>query len=202
MITRLPLVSLLLMILTWAPGTVVTALRQQPANTGIAQSFTLYPPKDKATGKYDDTRACFSFKTGMNKQAESFDWDLGYGFARINHEDWLVLGSGQSEKRSVMKELGRYNWSDSFVVPALEPLPELKEGEERHIVVDASADTHKVWASSTTKFAKAKIGQMYVMRVKDDEADFYVLFRVEELEQEKLCTISWKRIPAPASSER
>jgi hypothetical protein len=35
------------------------------------------------------------------------------------------------------------------------------------------------------------------MHVKDDQADFYVLFRIEELEQANRCTISWKRIPTP-----
>jgi hypothetical protein len=38
---------------------------------------------------------------------------------------------------------------------------------------------------------------MYLVRVKDDQADFYVLFRIEELAQGDHCTIRWKRIPAP-----
>jgi hypothetical protein len=33
--------------------------------------------------------------------------------------------------------------------------------------------------------------------VKDAQADFYVLFRIEELVQGDHCTISWKRIPPP-----
>jgi hypothetical protein len=33
--------------------------------------------------------------------------------------------------------------------------------------------------------------------VKDAQADFYVLFRVEEIEQGVHCTISWAQIPAP-----
>jgi hypothetical protein len=120
---------------------------------------------------------------------------LGYGFARINNEDWLMVGTTAGDKRSVMKELGEYTWSDSFKTPTLEPLPELKEGERRHIIVDSSADTHRQWATTTSHFAKAKAGHMYLVRVKDDEADFYVLFRVEEIEQGDHCTISWKRIP-------
>src|ERR1044071_5014358 len=109
------------------------------------QTVTLYPPLDKSTGKYDEARGCFSFKLGSNKLPDSADWDLGYGFASINNEDWLLI-SVSTDRRSVMKDLGRYNWSDRFVVPALDPLPMLKEGESRQIRVDASADTHKEWA--------------------------------------------------------
>ena len=163
----------------------------------VTQRITLHPPHDKATGKYDETRACFSFKMGQMKLPNSTDWDLGYGFLSIGNEDWLMVGTVGRDKRSVMKELGKYDWSDSFKVPALEPLPELKEGEQRNISVDSSGDTHKPWAKTTSNFAKAKVGYMYVVHVKDAQADFYVVFRVEELEQGNHCTITWAQIPAP-----
>jgi hypothetical protein len=171
--------------------------KQQSSVTAATQTVTLYSPRDKATGRYNETRACFSFKLGKNKLLGSTDWDLGYGFASIGGEDWLMVGTTPPDKRSVMKDLGQYQWSDSFPVWALEPLPELKPGERRQITVDSSGDTHQEWARSTTHFAKAKVGQMYLMYVKDKEADFYVLFRVEELTQDDHCTISWKRIPTP-----
>lgn len=161
------------------------------------QTITLYPPRDKATGKYDETRACFSFKRGTNKLPNSTDWDLGYGFASIDGEDWLMVGTTARDKRSVMKELGKYEWPDSFTIPVLEPLPELKEGEHRQVTVDSSGDTHKQWARTTSQFAKAKRDHMYLVRVKDAQADFYVLFRVEEIEQGEYCTISWAQIQAP-----
>ena len=46
-------------------------------------------------------------------------------------------------------------------------------------------------------FAKAILGHMYVVRVVDNDADFYVLFRVEAIERGDNCTITWKRIPPP-----
>jgi hypothetical protein len=106
-----------------------------------------------------------------------------------------MVGTIARDKRSVMKELGRYDWSDVFDIPVLEPLPELKEGEERNIKVDSSADTHLPWARTTSTFAKAKAGYMYLVHVKDAQADFYVLFRVEEIVQGDRCTISWAQIP-------
>jgi hypothetical protein len=122
---------------------------------------------------------------------------LGYGFASIGGEDWLKVGTTTANKRSVMKELGKYGWTDGFKIPALEPLPELKQGERRQITVNSSAGTHQDWAKTTSHFVKARGGYMYVVHVKDEEADFYVLFRVEEIEQGEHCTISWKRIPTP-----
>lgn len=47
-------------------------------------------------------------------------------------------------------------------------------------------------------FVKAIVGHMYVIRVVDNDSDFYVLFRVEEIVRGDNCTISWKRIPPPA----
>jgi hypothetical protein len=178
-------------------GVGISQAVQHGVNTVASETFTLYPPHDKATGKYDETRACFSFKLGRNKLPNSTDWDLGYGFARIGDEDWLIVGTSTPDKRSVMMPLGEYKWSDSFKIPALEPLPELKQGERRQITVDSSADTHQQWVKTTSHFAKARAGHIYLMHVKDNQADFYVLFRIEELEQADHCTISWKRIPAP-----
>lgn len=198
MIRRRHFFLLMLMVGVYTSSTVARSeSHQQTTSVEVPQSITLYPPHDKRTGKYDETRACFSFTLGMNKLPKSIDWDLGYGFARIGNEDWLIVHTGRAGQRSVMKELGAHNWPDSFDVPVLEPLPKLKEGERRHITVDSSAGTHAEWANSTTQFAKARVGHMYLMHVKDDQADFYVLFRIEQLEQGEQCTISWKRIPTP-----
>ncbi|HKQ03758.1 MAG TPA: hypothetical protein VJ464_01400 [Blastocatellia bacterium] len=170
---------------------------QQGIHSATPQAVTLYPPKDKATGQYDETRACYSFKLGSNKPPHSTDWDLGYGFASISNEDWLMVGTTTPDQRSVMKELGEYRWGEYFNIPALEPLPMLKEGERREITVDSSADTHEQWAKTTSHFVKAKAGYMYLVHVKDNNVDFYVLFRVEEIEQGDHCRISWQHIPAP-----
>jgi hypothetical protein len=170
---------------------------EQSTSGGMTQSFTLYPPTDKDTGKYDESRACFSFKLGTNKLPNSVDWELGYGFAQISNEDWLTINTGRPDQRSVMKQLGKHTWADSIRVPALEPLPVLTEGQQREITIDASGGTHAAWANSTTHMAKATVGNMYLMHVVDDQADFYVLFRVEQLEQGAQCTISWRRIPNP-----
>ena len=51
--------------------------------------------------------------------------------------------------------------------------------------------------SDYNPFEKAVLGNMYVLRVVDEKNDFYVLFRVDELERGRRCKISWKKIDAP-----
>lgn len=51
--------------------------------------------------------------------------------------------------------------------------------------------------SDYNPFEKAVLGNMYVLRVVDEKNDFYVLFRVDELESGRRCKISWKKIDAP-----
>ena len=193
--------ALLLVFLLCVSNTISgSATFQQEAPSADPEKVTLYPPFNEATGMHDETRACFSFKFGKKKAPDSIDWDLGYGFGQINDEDWLIVGVTGTDKRSVMKDLGPYKWSDSFTTWTLEPLPALKPGEHRQMMVDASADSHDEWAKSAPLFAKARRGHMYLIHVKDDQADFYALFRIEELVQMDHCTISWKRISTPETA--
>jgi hypothetical protein len=162
-----------------------------------AQTVTLYPPMDSVTKKYDEGRSCFSFKYGARKDVvkKTKEWELGYGFLAIGKQDWFTL-SHFDGSRSVMKDLGELKWEDSFVIPALEPLPEQPKGQPRQITIDSSADTHEAWAKSATLSAKVALSHIYLVRVKDEAADFYVMFRVEEFEQGRHCTISWRLVPS------
>lgn len=171
------------------------------SNHFFQQTAVLQPPHDKATGTHNEGRACFSFKYGVRKDAFNgdpplVDWDLGYGFAAINNQDWFILHNS-NENRTVIRDLGQLNWSDSIEAPRLEPLPLLPKGQPRNVVIDTSGDTGKLWAKTTRIMAKVVRGHMYLMRIKDEETDFYALFRVDEFEQGSYCRISWKLIPSP-----
>lgn len=168
-----------------------------------AQTVTLYPPMDPVTKKYDEGKACYSFKHGARKDVVKIvrDWELGYGFLAIAEQDWFTL-SHFDGSRSVMRDLGELEWEDHFVVPALEPLPELPKGQPRQITIDSSGDTHQAWAKSTNIFAKVALGHIYLVHVKDEAADFYVMFRVVEFEQGKHCTITWRRVPLAQVPEK
>src|SRR5262249_38258542 len=165
----------------------------------LAQTVTLSPPRDPTTQKYDEGKSCFSFKLGalkeiVLKETKRNDWDLGYGFLSIGGQDWFGL---HFLSRSVIKDLGELKWDDPVTVPVLEPLPPLAKDKPRQVTIDSSGDTHKEWAKTTRTFAKVLLGHIYAVHVKNDVDDFYVLFRVEDFEQNKYCTISWRRIPSP-----
>ncbi len=170
-----------------------------------AQTVTLVPPFYPITKKYNEGHSCYSFKHGalkatVLKKTKENDWDLGYGFLAINDQDWFSLHVS-SENRSVMEDLGQIDWDGLITVPVLMPLPQLPKRKQREITVDSSADTHEKWAKTNKTFSKVTLGHVYAVHIKNDTADFYVLFRVIVFDQRKHCTITWRRVPPPPDSE-
>ena len=168
-------------------------------SAALAQTITLVPPVNPVTKNYDEGKSCFNFKLGLLKETvlketKKNEWDLAYGFLSIDGEDWFTL---HFASRSVIQDLGERNWDNPGTVPVLEPLPPFPKDKPREITIDASADTHGKWAKATHNMAKIFPGHMYALHVKNDADDFYVLFRVNDLEQNKRCTISWQRVPSP-----
>jgi hypothetical protein len=98
-------------------------------------SVTLYAPLKY---KHDQSRAVFDFQGGARPARSWGRWDLGYGFLYAGNEfDWLQSSSAQGH-RTVIRELGKHDWTDNFTVPEVEPMPKLKPGEQRRIGVDTS----------------------------------------------------------------
>ena len=98
-------------------------------------SVTLYSPLKY---KDDQRRAVFDFQGGARPASHWGRWDLGYGFLYAGNDfDWLQSSSAQGH-RSVIRELGKHDWTDNFAVPEVEPLAKLKPGEQRRIGVDTS----------------------------------------------------------------
>lgn len=163
-------------------------------------TVTLYPPIDPVTKKYDEGKSHFSFKRGLLEEItrSTRDWDLSYGGWIINDEDWFGLHFG-AENRSVIQDLGKHDFYDAFPIPALVPRPPVEQGKQWQPTV-VTSDPHGAWVHSG-EYAKVVLGHMYLLHVKDETADFYVMFRVEDFEQHKRCTISWRSIPAPERQE-
>jgi len=167
------------------------------------RTVTLAPPMNPVTKKYNEGKSCFNFKLGqlkeiVLKQTQKNDWDLGYGFMHINQEDWFTL---HFASRSVIEDLGERDWNHPGAVPFLEPLPPIPEDKPRKVTIDVSGGTFEKWTRDTHNMAKVNLGHMYALHIKNDIDDFYVMLRVDELEQQKRCTISWRIVPAPAPEE-
>jgi hypothetical protein len=194
------------------------------------QTVTLY-----SASKYQDaTRSMIDFASGTRggptNETDVDTWHLGYGFLSISNDDYLQADVDRPEQRNKLIDLGKFNWTDSFRVPVIEPLPALRPGETRQITVNASgrngadgasgrpgnkhygspktpshlpvdtggSETRDDWEKTNGVFAKAIVGHMYLVRVKDDQSDLYVLARIDDLVQGDHCTISWKIVPAPS----
>ena len=172
---------------------------------------------------------CLNFRSGPSRSTAE-PCDLRYGSLYVgNDHDWFQ-SSGARGHRSVIKDLGSLNWDQAFTVPVVTPLPKLQPGEQRKIAVDASGADGADGAPGVdgdgglrprlletgsarparsrldgkprvdSMFAKAIVGHMYVIHVVHDTDDFYVVFRVEEVERGSSCTVSWRFVPDPALS--
>jgi hypothetical protein len=98
------------------------------------ETATLYSPLKY---NHDQSRAFFDFQKGEVAKRGA-PWDLAYGLLRANEEfDWFQ-SSGAFGNRSVIKDLGRLEWTSRFDVPVIQPLPKLKPGERRTVTVDVS----------------------------------------------------------------
>jgi len=164
-------------------------------------TFTLYPAVDPVTKHYDEGKSLFSFKRGATKDItrSTKDWDLSYGGWIINDEDWFGLHFGP-ETRSVIQDLGKLDWDDTYSIPVLEPRPLVEKGKKWQPTVVVTNDPHGAWTRSG-EYAKVILGHMYLLHVKDETADFYVTFHVDDFQQHRWCTISWRIVPTPEPPE-
>ena len=106
--------------------------------SGLSNSFaqnsgTLFSPyKHK-----ENPPVCLNFKTGLSDSLNGL-CDVEYGLLGINNDfDWFQ-SSAERQNRSVIKDLGSHFWTDVFAVPAVDPLPKLKPGEQRQFSIDTS----------------------------------------------------------------
>ena len=172
----------------------------------------------------NDSRSAFDFESRVRSPRRG-SWDIAYGNLRVGEDfDWFETSSSQG-RRSVVRDLGEYAWTDAFPIPVVEPLAKLKPGERREIVIDTSGADGKDGATGPDAdgvvrprpqssaapqrpkrdgkpkidpmFVRAVVGHIYVIHVVDDVRDFYALFRVENLQKGDQCTISWKLIAPP-----
>jgi len=163
-------------------------------------TFTLYPARDPVTKYYDEGKSHFSFKRGATQDVtrSTKDWDLSYAAWVMDGEDWFGLHFGP-ETRSIIRDLGKFTWDDTYPIPVLEPRPLVEKGKKWEPLL-VTSDPNGAWTRSG-ELVKVVLGHMYLLHVKDETADFYVIFRVDDFEQQRWCTISWRIIPTPEPLE-
>jgi hypothetical protein len=123
-------------------------------------------------------KATFSFEFALRDDPTKKignDWDLQYGSVSDHFHVTMV-----SDDRSRIVDLGEA----SFETLDLGGLPKLPANPRPQ-----------------RKFVPAMVGHVYVVHTVDRNTDLYALFRVDQINPDQSCDISWKRIQAPGSAE-
>jgi hypothetical protein len=155
----------------------------------------------RRTDNYDNyTSTAFNFRLGISGddplRNPRNEWDLLYGNISLNGDkDWFNVAFVTGD-RSRIKELGELNWTDHIEIPVLPACSE--EDGSCTGVMFPSRSSGKSITDVNGHVARAAIGRMYLVHKKNRDADFYALFRVEALEPNQRCSISWKLIEPPA----
>jgi len=154
---------------------------------------TLFSP---LVNNNEGTRSLINFETG-ELGAVNFgslkNYDLSFGTLAINRDNnWFQV----SDARSRITDLGAKDWSDFKETP---PFPNAKLKTQPSLsppkVVDASAGSKEI--SPYNQFIPARFAHMYLMRVLKGGKVIYVMFRVERLDANRSCMLSWKKVPPP-----
>ena len=95
------------------------------------------------------------------------------------------------EDPSRIKDLGELEWANVHGTPFLPATPPLSTG----IRIPGIGESFE--SSSDGRVTQAVAGHMYVVHIKNREADLYAIFWVDALERNDHCTISWKVMPSP-----
>ena len=102
----------------------------------LTHKQTSAPPFRNGTLRPDSSRAEYSFTLGRFTLSRSAE--LSWGFIQIGDgPDWFMLQTSD-DSRSVIRDLGDFQWTDKFDVPALKPLPLLAKGKHRQFSYDTS----------------------------------------------------------------
>lgn len=148
--------------------------------------------KDEGDGYGKST---FSFRYGVRsdvgREITRNNYELLYGNINWNGDsDWFTV-TMVTDDCSRIKDLGELKWSDIAKVPFLPASAEPPRG------IRAPSKTETFEESSNGQVSKAVAGHIYVVHSKDSDADFYTLFRVDNLVPSDQVTISWKKVPSP-----
>lgn len=111
------------------------------------------------------------------------------GLSLAGDYQWLQLAASPDGGMGFLKDLGEMNWAVVDRMPALvlKPIP-------RGITISQIAGETIITPEGY--IVKAIVGHIYAVHVKDDHADFRAIFRIESIEANGECKLSWKRIPS------
>ena len=151
-------------------------------------------------GHDDFTKSNFNFRLGVRGDSTSPPtrniYDLRYGGLSYNHDsDWFDVPIAPSSRSKII-DLGSLNWSDVYDIPILYANLEPYDG------MRTDSFNHGRLVSSLPENTLVKVidGHMYLLHTRDNDRDYYIMFRVEALKPGDEVTISWKVVPSPENN--
>jgi hypothetical protein len=142
-------------------------------------------------------KSAFNFQYGLRSDSENWE-QVAHNYAHLMYgsisfdpgTDWFSVSMG-GEDLSRIKDLGELQWSEVYDTPFLFANSRQSTG------IRFPGRQESFEASSDERVTKVVAGHLYLVHIKNREADLYAMFRVETLEPSDHCTISWKVVPSP-----
>lgn len=172
----------------------VSAIGERKIPKTEPQKVTLF---SRITYKEDGYgKSAFNFQHGLRSDDETWE-RVAHNYAHLMYgsisfdtgTDWFSVSMGGDDP-SRIKDLGALQWSEVYDTPFLLATPRQSTG------IRFPGRQESFEASSEERVTKVVVGHMYLVHIKNREADLYAMFRVEALEPSDHCTISWKVVPS------
>lgn len=111
------------------------------------------------------------------------------GLSKAADDLWLQLGAVPVRGMGLLMDMGQMKWEEVDRMPALVLKP------------ITPATSISIYNGVTTVgpeglIVRALAGHVYAVQIKDDRADYRVIFRIDSIDSDGDCNISWKRIPS------
>jgi hypothetical protein len=117
-------------------------------------------------------------------------YSIAYSSFSTTPDDlWLHLQAAPVGGMGLLKDMGEMKWEEIDRMPAL-VLEPITPG----ISFSINHRTRSVGPKGL--IVRALAGHVYAAQIKDDRTDYRVIFRIDSIDADGDCHISWKRIPS------
>lgn len=117
-------------------------------------------------------------------------YSIAYGaFSPTQNDLWLHVEAAPVGGMGSLKDMGEMKWEEIDRMPALVLKP---------ITRGMSFSINRGMGSVGPQglIVRALAGHAYAAQIKDDRTDYRVIFRIDSIDANGNCNISWKRIPS------
>jgi hypothetical protein len=111
------------------------------------------------------------------------------GLSKAADDLWLQLGAVPVRGMGLLMDMGQMKWEEVDRMPALVLRP-ITPG------ISFSINSGMRSVGPQGLIVRALAGHVYAAQIKDDRTDYRVIFRIDSIDSNGECNISWKRIPS------